>query len=130
MANRRSKDKQPATNVGKQLVKHETASPVAVASCFTILGTILKPNYSIVLASSYDPYAVAIATHPIQTTLLRNPNASSYVKKQYCQNLFSIEPNKAMIANPLKFAQDYFPLNFHWILENTSKDLKYYSTVS
>ena len=130
MASRRSKDKQPATNVGKQLVKHEPASPVEVASCFTILGTIPKPNYSTVLASSYDPYAVATATHPIQTTLLRNPNASSYVKKQYCQNLFSIEPNKAMIANPQKFAKDYFPLNFHWILENTSKDLRYYFTVS
>ena len=81
MANRRSKDKQPATNVGKQLVKHEPASPVEAASCFTILGTIPKPNYSTVLASSYDPYAVATATHPIQTTLLRNTNASSYVKK-------------------------------------------------
>lgn len=130
MASRRSKDKQPATNVGKQLVKHEPSSLVEVASCFTILGTIPKPNYSTVLASSYDPYMVVTATHPIQTTLLRNPNASSYVKKQYCQNLFSIEPNKAMIANPQKFAKDYFPLNFHWILENTSKDLRYYFTVS
>lgn len=89
MASWRSKDKQPATNVGKQLVKHEPTSPLEVASCFTILGTVPKPNYSTVLASSYNPYAVATATHPIQTTLPRNPNASSYVKKQYCQNLFS-----------------------------------------
>lgn len=38
--------------------------------------------------------------------------------------------NRAMIANPQKFAKDYFPLNFHWILENTNKDLMYYSTIS
>lgn len=34
-----------------------------------------------------------------------------------------------MIADPQKLAKNYFPLNFHWIPENTSKDLKYYSTI-
>ena len=111
------------------MVKHERTSPIEVASCFTILGTIPKPNYSTVLASLYDPYVVATATYPIQIALPRNLNASSYVKKQYCQNLFSIEPNKVMIANPQKFAKDYFPLNFHWIPKNTSKDLKYYLAI-
>ena len=100
MASWRSKDKQPATNDDKQLVKHEPASPVEVVSCFTTLGTIAKPNYLTVLASTYDPYAISTATHPIQTTFPTNPNASSYVKKQYCQNLFSFEPNRAMIADP------------------------------
>ena len=34
-----------------------------------------------------------------------------------------------MITNPQKFAKYYFPLNFHWIPKNTSKDLKYYSAI-
>ena len=34
-----------------------------------------------------------------------------------------------MITNPMKLAIDYFPLNFHWIPKNTSKELKYYSTI-
>lgn len=34
-----------------------------------------------------------------------------------------------MIANPQKFAKDCFPLNFHWIPENTNKDLKYYFAI-
>ena len=101
MASRRSKDKQPTTNDDKQLVKHKPASPVEVASRFTTLGIVAKLNYSIVLASSYDPYAVATATHPIQIDFPRNPNASSYVKKKkYCQNLFSIEPNKDDCKSP------------------------------
>ena len=81
MVSRRSKDKQPATNDDKQLVKHEPTSLVEVASRFTTLGIVAKLNYSTVLASSYDPYAVATATHPIQIAFPRNPNAFSYVKK-------------------------------------------------
>ena len=87
MASRRSKDKQPTTNDDKQLVKHKPASPVEVASCFTTLGIVAKLNYSIVLASSYDPYAVATATHPIQIDFPKNPNASSYVKKKILPKL-------------------------------------------
>ena len=34
-----------------------------------------------------------------------------------------------MITNPVKLSIDYFPLNFHWIPKNTSKDLKYYSAI-
>ena len=82
MVSRRSKDKQPATNDDKQLVKHEPTSLVEVASRFTTLGIVAKLNYSTVLASSYDPYAVATATHPIQIAFPRNPNAFSYVKKK------------------------------------------------
>ena len=40
MASKRSKDKQPATDTDKQLVKHEHASLVEVANRFTTLGTI------------------------------------------------------------------------------------------
>ena len=92
------------------MVKHEPASPIEVASCFTILGTVPKPNYSIVLASSYDPYAVAIAIHPIQTVLPRNHNASSYVKKQYCQTCFLLNP----IGLWLQISKNLLRIIFLW----------------
>ena len=68
MANKRSKDKQPATDTNKKLVKHDHGSPIELANCFTTLGTIPKPNYSTILASSCGPYAIVIANHPIQVT--------------------------------------------------------------
>ena len=45
MASRRSKDKHPATDTTKQLIKQELDSPVAITNYFTTLGTIPKPNY-------------------------------------------------------------------------------------
>ena len=59
----------------------------------------------------------------------KTPNATQYVKKQYFQNLFSIEPNRAMIKDPLKLATNYFPLNFHWIPKHNGKNLSYYSAI-
>ena len=56
MASRRLKDKTPDT--GNQIVKKESASPLNIVNWFTSLGTIPKPNYSFVLASTYDPYAL------------------------------------------------------------------------
>ena len=56
MASRRSRDSTPDSN--KQIVKNEPASPINTVNHFTTLGTIPKPNYSFVLASSYDPYAL------------------------------------------------------------------------
>ena len=44
MASRRSKDKQPAAETAKQIVKKEPASPMEIANRFTPLGTIPKPN--------------------------------------------------------------------------------------
>ena len=107
MASRRSKDKHPATNTSKQLVKQEPT----------------------VLASSYDSYAMVPVNQPVKTTFSKNPNASQYITKQYCQNLFSIEPNRAMIKDPLKLATGYFPQNFHWILGHICKDLRYYYAI-
>ena len=128
MASRSSRDKHPAIDT-IQLVKQELASPVEIANCFTTLGIIPRPNYSTVLASSYDPYAMVLANQPIKSTFSKNPNPSQYVKKQYFQNLFSKEPNKAMIKDPLKLATDYFLLNFHWIPEHNGKNLNYYSAI-
>ena len=56
MASRRSKDKTPATD--NQIVKKELASLLNIVIRFTTLGTIPKPNYSSILASTYDPYAL------------------------------------------------------------------------
>ena len=129
IASRRLKDKHLATDTPKQPIKQEPASPVEIANCFTTLGTIAKQNYSTVLASSYDPYAMVPINQPVKTTFSRNPNASQYVSKQYRQNLFSIEPNRALTKEFLKLATSYFPQNFHWILEHIGKDLRYYSAV-
>ena len=87
IASRRSKDKHP-TKTSKQIVKKELVSPLEVANRFTTLGTIPKPNYSTILASSYDPYALTPVNQPIRTGFPRNSNVSQYVKKQYFQNFF------------------------------------------
>ena len=50
MASRRSRDKTLDTN--NQIVKNESASPLNIVNRFTTLGTIPKPNYSSVLAST------------------------------------------------------------------------------
>ena len=91
MASRRSKDKTPATD--NQIVKKEPVSPLDIVNWFTPLGTIPKPNYSFVLASSYEAYALTTVNQPVKTVYPKVSNTSQYVKKQYVQNLFSIEPN-------------------------------------
>ena len=58
MASRRSKDKHPTIDTSKQPVKQEPTSLVDIANRFTTLGTIPKQNYSTVIASSFDPYAM------------------------------------------------------------------------
>ena len=97
MASRRSKDKYPA-ETSKQIVKKELASPIEIAYCFTTLGTIPRPNYCTVLASSYDPYGITPVNQPIRTAIPKNPNNPQYIKKQYFQNLFYIEPNRVSIS--------------------------------
>ena len=78
MASKRSKDKTATDN---QIVKKEPATPLDIINHFTPLGTIPKPNYSSVLASTYDPYALSNVHQPIQIVFPRNPNASQYLKK-------------------------------------------------
>ena len=81
MASRRSSDRTPDSN--NQIVKIEPASPINIVNHFTTLGTILKLNYSSILASTYDPYALTNIHRPVQTIFPRNSNASQYVKKRY-----------------------------------------------
>ena len=44
MASRRSKNKHPAVETAKQIVKKVPASPMEIVNRFTPLGTIPKPN--------------------------------------------------------------------------------------
>ena len=125
MASRRSNDKTPATT--NPIVKKEPVSSLDIVNRFTPLGTIPKPNYSSVLASQYDPYALATVHQPVKTIYPNASNTSQYVRKQYIQNLFSVEPNRASITNPFRLATSYFPPNFHWIPEHSQKTVQYYS---
>ena len=127
MASRRLKDKTPAT-IG-QIVKKELVSPLEMVNRYTPLGTIPKPNYTSVLATPYDPYTMTTVNQPIKTIYPKVSNTSQYVKKQYVQNLFSIEPNKASITDPFSLATSYFPLRFRWIPEHGGKIVQYYSDI-
>ena len=69
MVSRRSRDRTPDTN--NQIVKNESASPINTVNRFTTLGTIPKPNYYSILASTYDPYALTNIHQPVQTIFCR-----------------------------------------------------------
>ena len=127
MASRQSKDKSPATD--KPLVKKELVSSLEIVNRFTPLGTIPKPNYSSILASSYDPYALTSVSQSIKTIYPKASNASQYVKKQYVQNMFSIKSARTSIIDPFRLATSYFPPKFHWIPEHCHKDVQYYSDI-
>ena len=58
------------------------------------------------------------ANQPIKATFSQNPNAFQYVKKQYFQNLFSIEPNRTC----------YKLLSLE-LPEHNGKYLNYYSAI-
>ena len=107
MASRWSKDKTPTT--ANPILKKVHVSSWDIVNRFTPLGTIPKPNYSSILASPYDPYALAIVNQPVKTVYPNASNASQYVKKQSIQNLFSIKPNRVSITNPFRLATGYFP---------------------
>ena len=119
MASRRSKDKTPATT--GPIVKKEPISPLEIVNKYTLIGTIPKANYSSVLATPYDPYALTTVNQPVKTVYPKASNASQYVKKQSVQNLFSIEPNRATVTDPFSLATSYFPPGFHWIPEHGEK---------
>ena len=127
MASRRSKDKTPTT--ANSIVKKELVSSLDIVNRFTPLGTIPKANYSSVLASSYDPYALTTVNQLVKAVYPKASNTSQYVKKQYVQNLFSIEPNRVSIIDPFSLATSYFPPRFHWIPEHGEKTVQYYSDI-
>ena len=78
MASRRSKDKTPAT--ANSIVKKELVSSLDIVNRFTPLGTIPKPNYSSVLASSYDPYALTTVNYLLKLFMPRFPILHSMLK--------------------------------------------------
>ena len=127
MASRQSKDKSSA--IDYPLVKKEPISSLEIVKWFTPLGTIPKPNYSSILASYYDPYALTSVSQSIKTIYPKASNASQYVKKQYVQNMFSIKSARTSITDPFRLATSYFPPKFHWIPEHCHKDVQYYSDI-
>ena len=72
MTSRRLKDKAPA--VETSIVKKEPVSPLDIVNRFTQLNTIPKPNYSSILACTYDPYALTNVTQPVVRVLFLTPN--------------------------------------------------------
>ena len=74
MASRRSKDKTAATT--GQIVKNEPVSPLKMVNRYTPLGTIPKPNYSFLLATPYDPYAMTIVNQIVKTVYPKVCNTS------------------------------------------------------
>ena len=119
MASRWSKDKTPA--IANPIVKKEHVSSLDIVNRFTPLGTIPKPNYFSVLASPYDPYALATVNQPVKTVYPNASNASQYVQKQSIHNLFSIEPNRASITNPFRLATSIFLHNFTGFLSTAKR---------
>ena len=107
IASKRSSDRTPDSN--NQIVKIEPASPINTVNRFTTLGTISKPNYSSVLASTYDPYALTHSHRPVQTVFPRNPNASQYVKKNV---MFKTCFLSSQIGPPLLTLLDLLPVIF------------------
>ena len=77
MASRRSKDKHSTLDTTKQLVKQELGSPIDIVNHFSTMGTIRRPNYSTVLASSYDPHAMVPANQLVKATFSKNPQCFS-----------------------------------------------------
>ncbi|KAL0015274.1 hypothetical protein SO802_002343 [Lithocarpus litseifolius] len=122
-----SKDESPATD--KPIVKKELVSSLEIVNHFTPLGTIPKPNYSSVLVSSYDLYALISVNQPIKTDFPKASCTSQYVKKQSFQNLFFIESNRASITDLFRLATNYFRPRFHWIPEHSEKTVQYYSDI-
>ena len=127
MASRQSKDKSPSTD--NPIVKKEHVFPLEIVNYFTPLGTIPKPNYSSVLASSYDPYALTLVNQLVKIVFPKTSYTSQYVKKQCVQNLFSIESNRVLIIDPFRLATNYFPPRFHRIPKHCEKDVQYYSDI-
>ena len=103
MASRRSRDKTPDTN--NQIVKNEPASPLNTVNRFTTLGTIPKPNYSSILASTYDPYALTNVHQPVSLGTLMLPNMLKNAMFKTCFLSSQIRP-------PLLILLDLLPVIF------------------
>ena len=110
MASRQSKDKSPATD--KPLVKKEHVSSLEIVNHFTPLGTIPKPNYSSVLASSYDPYTLTSVSQPIKTVYPKLPMLHSMLKKNLLKTYFLLSLIGLPLLIPLGLLLAIFPQQF------------------
>ncbi|XP_042963702.1 uncharacterized protein LOC122297650 [Carya illinoinensis] len=104
MSKEKDKGKQIVVEPPKP-VSTKPGSPIEIANRFTTLGSTSKPA----------SFASTVST--------------TYIKKMCSWNLFYIESNRSIDADPYKIATRYFPPNFHWIPENLMKNLQYYCSI-
>ena len=124
MASKRSSDRTPDSN--NQIVKIEPTSPINTVNRFTTLGTIPKTNYSSVLASTYDPYALTNSHRPVQTIFPKNPNTSQYVKNVMFKTCFLL----SQIRYPLLTLLDLLPAIFlHYFTGSLTTDKRMCNTI-
>ena len=110
MASRRSKDKTPATT--GQIVKKESVSPLEIVNRYTHLGTIPRPNYSSVLATPYDPYAMTTVNQPVKTVYPKASNASQYLNNNLFKTCFPLSLIGLPLLIPFHLLLATFPHNF------------------
>ena len=110
MASRRSKDKNPVTD--NSIVKKEHVSSLEIVNRFTPLGTIPKPNYSYVLALSYDLYALPSVNQLVKTVFPKASNASQYVKNNVLKTCFPLSQIGLPLLIPLHLLPATFPQGF------------------
>ena len=117
MASRRSSDRTPNSN--NQYVKIEPASPINTVNRFTTLGTIPKPNYSFVLASTYDPYALTNSHRSVQTIFLGTLILPNMLKNVMFKTCFLL----SQIGHQLLTLLDLLPAIFlHCFIGSLSTD--------
>ena len=124
MASRRSSDRTLDSN--NQIVKIESASPINTVNRFTTLGTILKPNYSSVLASTYDLYALTNSHRPVQTIFLGTPIFPNMLKNVMLKTCFLL----SQIGHPLLTLLDLLSVIFlHCFTGSLSTDKRMCNTI-
>ena len=112
----------PESNVPKSPV-----SSLDLANRFSPFSNDQLVSYSNTLISPYDPFVDASKKSRVPRIDFKKPLA--YLILPFSQHLFSIEFNRSSTQSAGELALSYFPPGFHWIPEDSSKNLAYYSNI-
>ena len=112
----------PESNVPKSHV-----SSLDLANRFSPFSNDQLVSYSNTLISPYDPFVDASKKSRVPGIDFKKPSA--YLTFPLSQHLFSIELNRSPTLSAGELALSYFPPGFHWIPEDSSKNLAYYSNI-
>ncbi|GFZ19188.1 hypothetical protein Acr_27g0009270 [Actinidia rufa] len=93
---------------------------------YQILGTIPKPTYTSVLASSQSQ--MTSFANPLQPYPSQSPR-SDYILKPHFTNLFFIEPVHKNIKDPCALANFFFPQGWHFIPMHPDKSIGFYKDI-